>query len=191
MKGTQNLLLYIINEYLIDYAKHKSQTIELSSYKGTEESRNQVKQILSLLSSHGLSSMEVIEYYDETQYYNLSTGTSDDAINGYMVNDKFWTNIDMTSDDGMSYKLNQIDTFYRNVMNMKNQLTDITDVADFLSTLFDVGADESYCTDDNLFSVRLSSHNNKLFLTSLLIIFLYTSSSNNTSNKIITSPLLE
>lgn len=160
MKGTQNLLLYIINEYLIDYAKHKSQTIELSSYKGTEESRNQVKQILSLLSSHGLSSMEVIEYYDETQYYNLSTGTSDDAINGYMVNDKFWTNIDMTSDDGMSYKLNQIDTFYRNVMNMKNQLTDITDVADFLSTLFDVGADESYCTDDNLFSVRLSSHNN-------------------------------
>ena len=44
---------------------------------------------------------------------------------------------------------------------MKDVLSGIDDLSDFLDTIFDVGADKSYMTDDGFFSTQLSSHNGR------------------------------
>ena len=158
MKGTQNLLLYIINEYLIDYSRHKLQMLDLSSYRLTGDQPAQLCSILSALSSHAITDLGVIEYYDTTQYYNLSTESTARAMYANEVNSKFWNAENMT-DDGISYRLNQISRFYTDVMMMKNELSGIDELSDFLDTIFDVGADMSYYDkSNNMFSTKLSAH---------------------------------
>jgi len=47
MKGTQNLLLYIINEYLIDYSRHQAEVLDLSAYEPKD--RADISAVLSAL----------------------------------------------------------------------------------------------------------------------------------------------
>ena len=161
MKGTQNLLLYIINEYLIDYATHQ---LELS--EGDESMTPDAKKFLQetcrwLQLSSTIDNLDVVEYYDETEYYNLSTETTVSAENGTSdyIHSKFWKQTDLTQDDGIGYALKEIQDFYMSTMAMKNGLSSNSQLSDFLDTVFDLGADTSFVDKGTgLFTTKLSAH---------------------------------
>ena len=74
MKGTMNLLTYVINEFLVDYSR-LSPTIQ------DRLSDESVLSVYSRLSSSNIDDVKVIEYYDTTEYFNLQTDSSIDSIN--------------------------------------------------------------------------------------------------------------
>lgn len=152
MKGTQNLLLYVINEYLIDYARHQSKIL------GKEECSKLSAQLTTML-SHDINQMSITEYYDETEYFNQRTSTTDNALNSKEANEDFWTFNDMNSDDGISYKLAQIRKFYLDAMSVRDHFINEEDLGDFLQTVFEAGADKSYVSrNDGRFTTRLSTY---------------------------------
>jgi hypothetical protein len=77
MKGTYNLLKYIINEYLISLSNSKI-------FKESEQ--DVIKQIKYRLREIKSEDINIIEYYDTTEYYNIDT----DTINDKKLNEKYW-----------------------------------------------------------------------------------------------------
>ena len=79
MKGTMNLLTYVINEFLVDYSR-TSQTFtqDISSSSAAVET---LARIRNELTSSNSRDIELVEYYDTTEYYNLQTGSSGDSVN--------------------------------------------------------------------------------------------------------------
>lgn len=71
MKGTNNLILYLVNEYLIDYSRNALATDQVDS---------RTSATMQMLSSHSISDINVIEYYDATEYYNIETESSVSSI---------------------------------------------------------------------------------------------------------------
>ena len=61
LRGTNNLLVYLINEYLRNYPYSESLTDSTST------------EAMDAMSRHSLNDIDIIEYYDPTEYYNLST----------------------------------------------------------------------------------------------------------------------
>ena len=154
MKGTQNLLLYVINEYLIDYSRHKLMTSDISSGDTAV-----VADILSKLSSHSLEQIDVMEYYDETEYYNQENESTVSARYGQTAFPRFWEGTDLTADDGLSYKLAEIQKFYLSAMMMKDVLSGVDDLSAFLDTLFSTGADDAFVDKGTgMFSAKLSAY---------------------------------
>jgi len=106
MKGTFNLLSFIINEYLIEFSKNNNvlkyifdedsalqakYIAELSS-PGVEhdEILKELAEIKSRLSAHMYVNVNVVEYDDLTEYYNLSTDTTRNAANNIGANERYW-----------------------------------------------------------------------------------------------------
>ena len=79
MKGSSNLLSYLVNDFLIEYAESR----QLSSL-------GDVGSIRSLLSSHSAKDVEIVEYYDTTEYFNIRTENTANAQGGDDANDRFW-----------------------------------------------------------------------------------------------------
>lgn len=172
IKGTQNLLLYIINEYLIDYSTH--QLMLSSGFSGlSEDELQRWKTCLSTMIQHNINNINVIEYFDDTQYYNQKTDTTISARYRDSANQAFWLQNNLTADDGMSYSLAQISNFYINTMAMKDTLSTTQMLSDFLATVYNVGADRSfYDRSTGIFTTKLSSrdkYTNEIYneLTSL------------------------
>ena len=162
MKGTNDLLIYTINEFLIDYVNH----FLFENYSKTDLS-NIVNNIRSNLIEHNPNDIKVIEYFDETEYFNLKTDTTkyskNKNVNARFFDDYFRFNkgtghVERTSNPGLEFTDDEISEFYLNTLRLKNdlapQLSDHTDdnlqsqFYDFLSVLFDVGANKSYIFDD-------------------------------------------
>lgn len=40
--------------------------------------------------NHSSENVNVIEYFDETEYFNIETKNSSKALNGGTVNERFW-----------------------------------------------------------------------------------------------------
>lgn len=74
MKGTNLLLIYIINEYLIDYAKHNQQSLFDSGLSSIYENLHE-HQFKESEDTEDYT-INPIEYYDETNYFNLSSISS-------------------------------------------------------------------------------------------------------------------
>ena len=74
MKGTNNLLVYLINEFLVDY----SRTSKL--FSDYSISCALMDEIYGKLSSSDIDDIEVVEYMDDTEYYNLSSERSVESI---------------------------------------------------------------------------------------------------------------
>lgn len=154
MKGTNTLLIYIINEYLIDYARH---AIALSANVSSDAYVQLYSNVLSGMAQHDLQNIDIWEYQDRTEYFNQETRTTVSALNSKLVNQDFWQQYDMTKDDGLSYRLNEIQRFYADTMEMHDALSSNEQLADFLSTIYGVGADESfYDGETGVFSMQLS-----------------------------------
>ena len=77
MKGTNLLFIYIINEWLIDYAKNNNDSLSASG----------LSSIIAKLSAHQFKSddddenytINAVEYYDTTDYDNISSEMTDHA----------------------------------------------------------------------------------------------------------------
>ena len=137
MKGTNNLLIYIINQYLIGY----SQNMTLDA-----KYQDSLSSVYKNLGNNSVKDIAVVEYYDKTEYYNLSTDTTRFSDRND-ANNRFWSN---TSDyssfkkDGISFALSQIEHFYLSSMLMKNGLSSQKVFDDFLDTVYSTGAHSGY-----------------------------------------------
>lgn len=169
MKGTNLLLIYIINEWLIDYSRHNS-----SKFLGDPETSAAFSTVFASLSNHqftntpGTYTIGIDENYDQTEYFNLSTATTPLAQLSSETSPRFWEqttveNPEVLGGDGLQYTLAQIQNFYLSVLKLDQPLKDIdSNLTEFLSTLYDLGANDSFMhsTSDSretLFSSRLSS----------------------------------
>ena len=68
MKGTFNLLSYVINEYLLEFSKSNNVIKDIDS--AVDMIRKRVK-----------GDTSIIEYYDTTEYFNISTDNTVHAKN--------------------------------------------------------------------------------------------------------------
>jgi hypothetical protein len=69
-------MLYVINEFLVDYSRTNSifrntDTISVDSKVTTV--KELLKPIYVSLSSHDINNLTAIEYFDETEYFNIAT----------------------------------------------------------------------------------------------------------------------
>ena len=135
MKGTNNLVLYLINEYLIDYSRNALASHQVSG---------DIAKVYSKLSSHDIHDVNVVEYYDNTEYYNIETETSISAApSDNPVNGRYWTKDGAMDQDGLQFKLDQINGFYLSAMHVEDadgrKLTH-DELTDFLDTIYDFAA---------------------------------------------------
>lgn len=145
MKGTNLLLVYIINEYLIDYAKHNRDYLleaDLSSVYGSL-SAHQFKETEDT-ENYTINS---VEFYDETDYTNISAATSKIGSTSSQVNHRYWESSAVDSkgllkDDGKYFKIEDIERFYLSTLNLNSPLSG--DLPRFLSAIFDLGADPTF-----------------------------------------------
>lgn len=80
MKGTNNLLKYTANEFVIDYIDSLKSTLPFEK----------ISSFVQKLSAHSINDIEIQEYWDLTEYMNLSTSTSKFSINSSLVNDRYF-----------------------------------------------------------------------------------------------------
>lgn len=134
MKGTFNLLSYVINEYLMEFAKSNK------TYKNHPQAIATVKKRIK-------GDTSIIEYYDTTEYFNISTDNSSKAKNKKYVNDRYWEeNEESTnSNSGFAFAKEEIENFYNNILNVKNKTSDLMK---FLNTIYESGANRSYIEAD-------------------------------------------
>lgn len=142
MKGTFNLLSYIINEFLIEYSSSNKILLQEASDNNT----------INSFKKHIQDDIELIEYYDQTEYFNLSTETSKLAKNKKYINDRFWENNQNQYKNNLKFAFSeqQIEKFYLSTLNFKNNVTEKQNsLMSFLSTIYSAGANKSYVTEDN------------------------------------------
>jgi len=154
MKGTFNLLSYVINEYLLEFAK--SNKIIKNNAEAIAIIRKRIK-----------SDTKIIEYYDTTEYFNISTDTTKYALNKKLVKDRYWEDNEEStnSNSGFAFAKSEIENFYNNVLNTKNKTSDLMK---FLNTIYESGANRSYISDqsgEKVISTKegLSSDSENLF----------------------------
>ena len=155
MKGTNLLLIYIINEYLIEYSRHnREKFLELDANGNI--AYPELCSVYSCLSNHQFSddggmtyTIGINEFYDPTEYMNISTDSS--VSSTYRdVNRRYWeltsaAKTKMMGYDGNAFKLAEIERFYLSTLNMKHDLgTTNSDLTNFLSTIYDLGANNSF-----------------------------------------------
>lgn len=114
MKGTFNLLSYVINEYLLEFSKSNSVIKDIDS--AVDMIRKRVK-----------SDTSIIEYYDTTEYFNISTDNTVHAKNKKYANERYWEENDEStnSNSGFAFAKSEIENFYTKVLNTKNKTTDL------------------------------------------------------------------
>ena len=146
MKGTNNLFILAINEYLRDYGKYANVPSALADIKDN-------------LSKINISDINVSEYFDHTEYFNICCDTSISALGGLRdVSERFWQGGAMDR-DGRDFTRQQIDRFYLSSMLVKNGLTGELgheDLTSFLDVIFDYGAKRQCMGADGYFATQLS-----------------------------------
>lgn len=151
MKGTNNLLLYIINQYLLEYGMNSP---------NDEFIDNHLSAVYSNLANNDVKKINTIEYYDRTEYYDLSSATTGRVLQN-TTNPRFWKSSDVYNGlkrDGLAFKCAEIEKFYLSTLTLKNSLSSSDELADFLDVVFDTGADESYVDSaTGLFTAKLES----------------------------------
>lgn len=171
MKGTNNLLTYSVNEFMIDYIQQMQSILPLSDF-------NAIADVIQNLSNHSVEDVMVQEYWDLNEYFNISTDTTKYAINSSLVNSRYFD--DMFDDlNGRlvprienTFPLTAIDNFYLNHLGLKNTLNLSSDLSTmtenelsdqlhkFLSVIFDVAADGTYRDKvlDGIYGTKLENN---------------------------------
>ena len=123
MRGTKLLLSYVVSEYLKKC---------IPATYGAAVTQN--------ISGMTRDKVQVVEYWDMTEYYNLSTDTSEAALNGNQVNAKFWES-EIADVTGVGLADEDISKFYLSTLNLH---TVVDDERDFLNIIYELGADRGY-----------------------------------------------
>ena len=140
MRGTWLLMSYLINEYL---------KYDICDKYGEEFETNDGVYLKTILSSslmeEGNKNIRLIEYYDPTEYFNITNGDIDNkALNGDSTNMKFWDNIyNKIGVNSNSLPLDEIDAFYKEQLKLKSK-SNVDNVVEFLSIIYEYGANDSY-----------------------------------------------
>lgn len=168
IKGTFNLLSYVINEYLIGFAltdKFKTEAsadIEnmksdptLSSFAYSFDFNGVAVPIFDNirknLSTHILDDVKIKEYDDVTEYYNLSTSNTPLAENKRYAKTPYW--LEKHDDDaeqtttmtGFAFKASEIEKYYMDILGLRSKtISSSTDLDNFLNLIYETGADKSY-----------------------------------------------
>lgn len=163
MKGTFLLISYVVNEYLKNNVYPILPTLGADSNIEYNSDRNK---------------LELVEYVDQTQYNNIFTDIKEDQ-NDKSLNAEYWigsgsngsavaldsTNIFKPADKlkivtSSTFTSKEIEDFYLEVLNNQTGLSrqkDKTPLYDFLRTIFQVGADNSYMNSDGKVMCELNN----------------------------------
>lgn len=140
MRGTMLLISYVINEFL--------KFNILNKYGKSFQTEDGVD--LGTILAASLSdenNVQLIEYYDNTQYYNITQDVDVSAKYSSTVNEKFWDNayskIGQTTED---IPLEEIDYFYKTQLKLREKSVD--DLVNFLSIIYEYGANNSFINKD-------------------------------------------
>jgi hypothetical protein len=102
--------------------------------------------------------VNVIEYYDSTEYFNIDTDTSISSIQtGVPTNSRYWEKDQAMNTDGIQLKLDQIDRFYLSTMLMKSSGLGHNELTDFLDTIYDFAARKDFMDGDDNFQTQLGN----------------------------------
>lgn len=136
MRGTFLLISYVINEFLkYNISEHYGRSF--STEDGVDLST-----ILNQSITEG-GNVELIEYYDPTEYFNITRDVDVKAKNGDTVNEKFWDNT--YNKIGVNTKdlpLEEIEQFYKKQLKLEKK--SVNDLVNFLSIIYEYGANNSY-----------------------------------------------
>ena len=140
MKGSFNLLSYVVNEYLIEFSK--------SNIFNSIDDKEGIDKALNSLSSHIQSDIEILEYYDSTEYYNISTVNSNKSKYKNNLNIQYWnSNQNDLNTENYAFTKEEIEQFYLSTLNLKQTTNDLVT---FLSTIYSAGANTSYIDVDGI-----------------------------------------
>ena len=152
MKGTYDLMLYVVNEFLIDYAKFSHVFKDDTVLADGDEMVTVVellRPVYAELSAHEITGLTAVEYYDATEYYNISADT-DARSDVKGTNDRFWINPageDLMSHNGIDsdFKIDAIKKFYFDTLGIRdNFISSDAALGRFLDAVFSLGATDSY-----------------------------------------------
>ena len=164
MKGTNNLLRYAANEFIIDYVNALKSSVPFE----------QLSTFLQKLSAHSIDDVAVQEYWDLTEYMNIGTSTTKYAVNANLANDRFFdktfkrVNGKLVPGENNIFTNEQLNYFYLNDLDLANTLVPAlsssvlvsnlsSNFYEFLSALFDVAANTAYYNDDWKFGIKLTN----------------------------------
>jgi hypothetical protein len=148
MKGTSNLLTYLINQYMVDYAR--SQGAMVRHLSGTT-----ISGLRDLLSGHSINNVEVIEYFDEIEYFNISASSNTNSINRGSTNPRYWQGWE--SQNTGQFTNNELKKFYMRDLGLSSDSM-VSDLIEFLDFVYNLGANTSYIDKETgKFTARLSS----------------------------------
>lgn len=136
MRGTFLLISYVINEFL-KYNVADKYGKSFSTEDGVDLSTMITKSIMDG------GNVELIEYYDPTEYFNIKRDVDSKAKNGEQANEKFWDNAyDTIGKTTKDIPLAEIDEFYKKQLKLESR--QVTDLVNFLSIIYEYGANDSY-----------------------------------------------
>ena len=149
MRGTANLLIYLINQYMVDYAK--TNTTLFSKLSSSEL----LSSLSQKLRGHSVNNVDVIEYFDETEYFNISAQTNDNALNGKNTNGRYWQGWESQTTD--QFTTDEIVRFYLRDLQLSSD-SSVSNLIEFLDIIYNLGANTSYIDKDTgMFTAKISS----------------------------------
>ena len=153
-KGTANLLRYVVNEYVQDFSKNcgylKDPDNDYSDVQGLND-------VLEKLSAHSINDVEVVEYVDTTEYFNIENENTSKSITKTSYNSDYFTeyfSYDKNSGKVVETKepyeldLGEIRNFYISSLALDQVLDDEDELNSFLSVIFDIGKSKRYIDAD-------------------------------------------
>ena len=163
MKGTSNLLQYATNEFLIDYIDTIKNVMPF----------DKISAFIEKLSAHSIHDIIVQEYWDQTEYMNLSTSTTKYSANQSTINERFFDKVfsrvngQLVPIENNVFTNEELNNFYLNELNLANTLypalsgslaTNLSsNLYEFLSVMFDIAANNSYYDKNGKFGTKLSN----------------------------------
>lgn len=134
MKGTYNLLKFVINEYLIELSNSK--IFDTDSVSILNNIKNQLK-------IQQLENINIIEYFDTIEYFNIDTGSLSNV-----TNERYWEEDTIENiESDYAFTKEDINNFYQNTLECKDK---ITNTESFLNTLYEFGASKKTANGETI-----------------------------------------
>ena len=156
MKGTSNLLRFVVNEYVQEFGKNCGYFTD-DYIKSNPNVASDLTTIYQKLINHQVNDVEVIEYVDTTEYYNIETENTSKSATKSLYNSDYFTEYFKYDKDlqkviqiKQPYELDigEIRDFYISSLALQEVLDNEDELNDFLSTIYNVGKSKRYLDAD-------------------------------------------
>lgn len=142
IKGTSNLLRYVVNEYVREFGKNSEHLKHPS-----------LREVYDSLVNHDIDDVEVIEYVDTTEYFNIETENTEKSLTKNVYNTDYFTDYfkyDKNSERVVQTKepyeldIGEIRSFYISTLALQDILDTDDELNDYLSVIYNVGKSKRY-----------------------------------------------